>query len=898
MVRPPEVEAAILTKYETVLQMSSPSWEYDGTLNYTFSGLDAFSVLEAGIRARGAKNVQVLDVGCGGGEFLKQLHTQFPELGGFVGLTGDTYGGLAAASDSHCSYPWIAFDPAYFDSFPEAYKDRYKKLYEQSLADISRGARKPGSVKHCFIYGVPVEQLGFFVDPEAFFQGTKFDFVLVSWTFVHLVDPVGMLSTLYKLLKPASGVLLGNTFVPMFERSNSLVPLLEWMWVVRSKGLQLCLEEESVFVAHNGKPDCAMASIRYGSVVEKVWRTILQQQQHLVLSYDVVSGPEISAARRLMQEGSSVANVIVERFPALGAGGRLHVSKWNGSVPLAVQQISRMRIEDAVGVSSSSNTSWQRSIDSLCWVASEAGEAAHETRSFLSMQDIVQVIAEAGKRTLSVLDLSEGNGKVSVMEVEALVGGGMNSNAVSFAANLDQLGSPPPEWFEGRNFEAFDVVLCWNPTVFSEQICDPLGVLCRLYNDFLAPSGTLLIGGLSADILSEEGISDDLLWLFAWAEYLREFSFRLSLRADNETCKGWWIQRKPPFQPVDASRAPHDHELLSWPNIAIGPLLTYYGVTARSRVAYKVTRRSTTSSFNYDLAQIRDAVIDNVCSQFNGRLCANRQLVVSLVLPSTRSRSFDDIEDRLALSQVASWDGNGETQTDISEELRATFSAAEGVKGVFEKVDANKDGRVSKGELMTILRLVDRNAFSDEMLAMIFEEVDLDKDGCLKLVEFVGWCHRTGLISDEEKLAAMADADRLQETPAAAAKGRPRSSPKPKPRVGCRPSSPVAAGRRGRSSGSPSLRGRNSQASAERAQSRPHADSPLPLPRAPKLTSKDLWLMLRDAEGLNYPKAALAIWKAQHVYYPTGEAWKEWLRKSFSSDAEWNQYTRSSVFAV
>lgn len=515
------------------------------------------------------------------------------------------------------------------------------------------------------------------------------------------------------------------------------------------------------------------------------------------------------------------------------------------------------------------------------------------------MQDIVQVITETGKKTLNVLDLSEGSGNVSVMEVEALVGGGINSKTASFVANLDQLGSPPTEWLSG-DFKTFDAILCWNPAVFSEQICDPLGVLCRLYNDFLAPGGTLLIGGLSADILSEEGISDDLLWLFAWAKYLQEFSCRLSVRADSETRKGWWIQRKPPFQPACASPAPHDRELLSWPNIAIGPLLSYHGVTASSRAAYRVAKQSTTSSFHYDLGQMRDAVIDEVYSAFNGKLNTNKQVVVSLALPSTRSRSYDQVEERLSLHQVGSWDGNAEAHTDMTKELRA-LSASGGVKDLFDTADADKDGYVSKDELTVVLRLVDRRAFSDETLAAIFDDVDADKDGRLRFVEFIDWCFCTGLISDDGKSAAMAAADRPEGTPAAAAKAKQVPAPKPKPKASSRPPSPAPAVRRRRSPGSPALasvRGRSREVSAGRARSRPPAEAASPAPPAPKPTARDLWLMLREAEGRDYPKAALAIRKAQHVYYPNGVAWKEWLRMSFSSDAEWNRYTRSSAFAV
>jgi hypothetical protein len=284
---------------------------------------------------------------------------------------------------------------------------------------------------------------------------------------------------------------------------------------------------------------------------------------------------------------------------------------------------------------------------------------------------------DSSRKVLRVLDLSV-SGNCQVLELElplgvteepARAGFGLTvASSASFTANIESLSSPPLNWSPDSISKPFDLIVSWNPKIFSEQICDPLGVLCRLYNEFLAPGGTLLIGGLSPTIDAdlETTCSQGLLWMFAWVQYLREqFDFRISLRVDSEGCAGWWLQRKPPYDYRGEFSCGHHRNLLNYPNVALGPVLGYHrfrpgGSQEPScfKAVYKVLTTKTTSCFTQSLYPYRDQILERLATKrttlFEGANVtdpAYLNLAISL-LPSTRCRMVDKVEERLSSVQV------------------------------------------------------------------------------------------------------------------------------------------------------------------------------------------------------------------------------------------------------
>ncbi|KAK6152230.1 hypothetical protein DH2020_014865 [Rehmannia glutinosa] len=63
------------------------------------------------------------------------------------------------------------------------------------------------------------------------------------------------------------------------------------------------------------------------------------------------------------------------------------------------------------------------------------------------------------------------------------------------------------------------------------------------------------------------------------------------------------------------------------------------------------------------------------------------------------------------------------------------------VRQVFERFDANKDGKISADELGGVLNALGSDTSAEEVARMM-QEIDADKDGYINLQEFAAFCNK------------------------------------------------------------------------------------------------------------------------------------------------------------
>ncbi|KAK4414197.1 Calcium-binding allergen Ole e 8 [Sesamum alatum] len=68
------------------------------------------------------------------------------------------------------------------------------------------------------------------------------------------------------------------------------------------------------------------------------------------------------------------------------------------------------------------------------------------------------------------------------------------------------------------------------------------------------------------------------------------------------------------------------------------------------------------------------------------------------------------------------------------------LQSMEDVKRVFDRFDANGDGKISSDELGGVIKALGSETSADEVARMM-EEIDTDKDGFISLEEFAAFCN-------------------------------------------------------------------------------------------------------------------------------------------------------------
>ena len=688
--RPDDVERAVCEKYRDCLGQTL--WNMDGPTNYSFGGrIHAFSVLEKLVAGASSNDpVRILDVGCGAGSFLREAKTRFGDkLGVCWGLTGEVYGAERAREST--TERWNAFDSSLFADAGLAadIQGMYEKTYgkrvvspaaasdeedeggtvspaagsdvevvspaagaDEEVVSPAAGAdeEEGGTMQDLnFLYACPVELLGRGeLSPRRFFKngGTNvvqdggnvhhekfdgFDFIVVSWTFLHLADPLGFLAVLCEDLLGPGGVLLGNQFCPLFYRKNCWSAAATALW---SKGVYLghdainegagsrrwdadggplfqvkVVAQESVFVVRAGRDEeedksdvsensrLLTKSFLYDSVVDSVWRTIHTQKQYSVCSYALPArldaDPLIIARksfvfRRLglltsLDEGESPRPTsgppamedppatVADVSASLGSGGA------TGGPGRVLDRWERSVTEDSADkIFSMRDMLESFARGKLC----RGGGGGGGERGPLP-EDQKQPAQEGDERggaviTLRVLDLTRASapssqtGCVRAHTFEVCVdtsdGGRMTTtDGVQLdGVQLESVISPVELQLheelgtyslsaEKVGRDLFDIVFSQN---FSQVVRDPLGFLCRLYNEFLAPGGLLLLNGVSATVsrgidskpFCYDETNESFLWVSAWAEYLRhEFDCRICFRRLGSAVDNIWMQRKAPY---------------------------------------------------------------------------------------------------------------------------------------------------------------------------------------------------------------------------------------------------------------------------------------------------------------------------------------------------------------
>ena len=283
--RPREIEDAIFEKYVKVLEPGQ--WNVDGIDGYDFAGLRLEDLLRAasgsaetggtGEKASEVRGLKILDLGCGGGAYLKQILDTELRVRNYAGVTGeavplwkggdgvdveyttDSESGRLAVASAESKATWLAFDAASFsvssgglldDRYAAAQAqarkdyasaflryeecdgvsfDRRKRVESRSRMDlVEDGDDLPrdvlefsGSNQNYIVHAAPIEQLGRgWPVPEAW--RNRFDIVLVSWTLLHLVDPLGFLRVVVEDLLSDRGFVVGNQFFLSMNGTNSV----------------------------------------------------------------------------------------------------------------------------------------------------------------------------------------------------------------------------------------------------------------------------------------------------------------------------------------------------------------------------------------------------------------------------------------------------------------------------------------------------------------------------------------------------------------------------------------------------------------------------------------------------------------------------------------------------
>eukprot|EP00928_Gymnodinium_smaydae_P083409 TRINITY_DN66640_c0_g1_i2.p1 TRINITY_DN66640_c0_g1~~TRINITY_DN66640_c0_g1_i2.p1 ORF type:complete len:1004 (+),score=190.38 TRINITY_DN66640_c0_g1_i2:26-3037(+) len=90
-------------------------------------------------------------------------------------------------------------------------------------------------------------------------------------------------------------------------------------------------------------------------------------------------------------------------------------------------------------------------------------------------------------------------------------------------------------------------------------------------------------------------------------------------------------------------------------------------------------------------------------------------------------------DEEIAVSQLSFSD---------SEELGCgSARQREQLLALFNKFDINRDGNISHRELAHVLRILDRHAFTDEIIAMTLDSMDANHDGTVAFEEFLDWIY-------------------------------------------------------------------------------------------------------------------------------------------------------------
>jgi hypothetical protein len=184
--RPAAVQSAIDKSFERKKKILAKDWGFGGRPHYYLLGFQDDGLLKTlALRNPAKKDVYIMDVGCGNGQWGKNAQSVLRDS--TIKKTGKHFHILSITGGIECD-------------------DKVERSDNVTLYQLSQ---------------FKIENIDEELTKRGFDLKGKIDLMVSSWTLQHLVDPFGTLQQMYALLAPAHGMLLATGFRFQFNSDRA-----------------------------------------------------------------------------------------------------------------------------------------------------------------------------------------------------------------------------------------------------------------------------------------------------------------------------------------------------------------------------------------------------------------------------------------------------------------------------------------------------------------------------------------------------------------------------------------------------------------------------------------------------------------------------------------------------